>query len=419
MFESHSRKWVQFFESYSRKRVQFCVSYWKKKSSILRVELKKANWKKVQFFKSYWKKKTRALVFDKLFARPRADPRVLFHTLLRSSAALPRRCAGWSAGLTSATCVPSSHCAWRSFCFPRTLVILLWWSAWVRMRSCFACFAPASGSWSRRSCVATLRSCRRCAWPRASWSVGTSRRRLAFADWPVRMSGGACYWWSFLLLPCLCYPRSKNDRLRVRSPLTKPIAEPPGRRSCAPPSCSLWAAPAASMHWFIWSSWLSWLRWCLLLASLDRLVNRPVVSLRLFVHSSCARLHYRGSMSSLGLLHPVSHGSDSSWDCRRVIRRISPSEFDRHDPSVLRGLGALDDRILSLCLGLPLLWELHLFFIERYGAFLRPVHVAKRCVTLFLDVLLHVLHLGPSSFRMAWLVFFGYALLPYPVPWLK
>ena len=61
----------------------------------------------------------------------------------------------------------------------------------------------------------------------------------------------------------------------------------------------------------------------------------------------------------LGLLHPASHGSDSSRDCRRVIRRISPNEFDRHDPSVPRGLGALDDRILSLCLSLPLLWELH------------------------------------------------------------
>ena len=61
---------------------------------------------------------TRALVFDKLFGCPRADPRVLFRTLLQSSAALAHRCAGWSAGLTSATCVPSSHCAWRSL-FPR------------------------------------------------------------------------------------------------------------------------------------------------------------------------------------------------------------------------------------------------------------------------------------------------------------
>ena len=32
----------------------------------------------------------------------------------------------------------------------------------------------------------------------------------------------------------------------------------------------------------------------------------------LFVHPSSARLHYRGSMPSLGLLHSASHGSDSS-----------------------------------------------------------------------------------------------------------
>ena len=66
---------------------------------------------------------------------------------------------------------------------------------------------------------------------------------------------------------------------------------------------------------------------------------------------------------------------------------------------MLRGLGALDDRILSLCLGLPYCGNFTLVFIERCSAFLRPVHVAKRCVTLFRDVLLHVLHLGPISWR--------------------
>ena len=54
--------------------------------------------------------------FDKLFARPRADPRVLFLTILQSSGALARRRAGWFAGLTSTTCVPSGLCAWRSSC---------------------------------------------------------------------------------------------------------------------------------------------------------------------------------------------------------------------------------------------------------------------------------------------------------------
>ena len=54
-----------------------------------------------------------------------------------------------------------------------------------------------------------------------------------------------------------------------------------------------------------------------------------------------------------------------------------------------------------LCLVFPYCGNFTLVFIERYSAFLRPVHVAKRCVTVFLDVLLHVLHLGPSSLRMA------------------
>ena len=66
--------------------------------------------------------------FDKLFARPRADPRVLFLTILQSSAALARRCAGWFAGLTSTTCVPSSHLSVEVTVSspPRSLVILLW-----------------------------------------------------------------------------------------------------------------------------------------------------------------------------------------------------------------------------------------------------------------------------------------------------
>ena len=42
--------------------------------------------------------------------------------------------------------------------------------------------ASASGVHSRRSSVATLRSCRRSVWPCASWSVGTSRRRHARFD---------------------------------------------------------------------------------------------------------------------------------------------------------------------------------------------------------------------------------------------
>ena len=53
---------------------------------------------------------TRGLVSDKLFARPRADPRVLF--LLQSSAALARRCEGRSAGPPASppATVRGGHC---------------------------------------------------------------------------------------------------------------------------------------------------------------------------------------------------------------------------------------------------------------------------------------------------------------------
>ena len=34
-----------------------------------------------------------------------------------------------------------------------------------------------------------------------------------------------------------------------------------------------------------------------------------------------------------GLLRTASHGSDSSWDCRRVIHKTLPNDFDRHDLS--------------------------------------------------------------------------------------
>ena len=53
-----------------------------------------------------------------------------------------------------------------------------------------------------------------------------------------------------------------------------------------------------------------------------------------------------------------------------------------------------------LCVSVfPYCGNFTLVFIERCSAFLRPVHVTKRCATLFRDVLLHVLHLGPSSWR--------------------
>ena len=57
-----------------------------------------------------------------------------------------------------------------------------------------------------------------------------------------------------------------------------------------------------------------------------------------------------------------------------------------------------------------------LLFIEWLCVFLHLVHVAMRCVTLFLDVQLHVLQLVPCLLRMVWLNFFVYALLPHCAP---
>ena len=48
----------------------------------------------------------------------------------------------------------------------------------------------------------------------------------------------------------------------------------------------------------------------------------------------------------LGLCQPALHGRDSSWDCRRVLHRISPNEFDRHGPS---DLGLHSSRCAQLC----------------------------------------------------------------------
>ena len=94
------------------------------------------------------------------------------------------------------------------------------------MRPCFACFASASGSRSRRSSVATLRSCRRCAWPRASWSVALLDVSLLIdrSAEPVAVE--------LLAPPVFVLSPFKHYRRRVRSPLTKPIARPPCPRSC-------------------------------------------------------------------------------------------------------------------------------------------------------------------------------------------
>ena len=110
------------------------------------------------------------------------------------------------------------------------------------MRSWFGFLRFGLRGWLPPKLCATLRSCRRCVWLCASWSAGTSRRRHARIDRSVYMSGGACFCWSHVLLPCLCCPRSKHVQRRVWSLLANiPSARPCGR-SFAPelltPSCS-------------------------------------------------------------------------------------------------------------------------------------------------------------------------------------
>ena len=141
----------------------------------------------------------------------------------------------------------------------------------------------------------------------------------------------------------------------------------------------------------------------------------PALSTSSAASGRCSRNPSRGLLRAAHsevLLSPRCIGSSDRADCADAffwpvsidlcIVLLSHCDSSSTPPAhafatstVLGGLGALDDRILSLCLALPLLWEnFTLVFTERYSAFLRPVHVAKRCVTLFLDVLLHVLHPG-------------------------
>ena len=114
------------------------------------------------------------------------------------------------------------------------------------MRSCFA-FALASRvdstkAVSESAYVTRSRSCPRCVWVRASWSVGNSRRRHACADRPVRMSGGV-----LLLLPFLCRPHQAR-------PAPRPVAarECPSRGLfeglVTPPSCSVVAVATPRLH---------------------------------------------------------------------------------------------------------------------------------------------------------------------------
>ena len=109
----------------------------------------------------------------------------------------------------------------------------------------------------------------------------------------------------------------------------------------------------------------------------------PVASLRLFVHPSSARLQLRGlgvtacTWVTVCFLSSVVHLTS----CSRT-KKTSPcsSSSDTVPFSTL-------------------------FTLQR------------DVLPCFFDVLLHVLHLGSISLRLVWLIFFGYALLPYRVSW--
>ena len=98
---------------------------------------------------------------------------------------------------------------------------------------------------------ATLRSCRRCGWLCASWSAGTTRRRRARIDRPVYMPGGACYCGVLCSSrACAVLAASTSSAASGRCSRLYTIARP-CVRSFAPPSCSLRAAPVASLRLYV------------------------------------------------------------------------------------------------------------------------------------------------------------------------
>ena len=85
----------------------------------------------------------------------------------------------------------------------------------------------------------------------------------------------------------------------------------------------------------------------------------------------------------LWLLRPASQRSDSSEDCRRVIHKTLPNDFDRHDPSVLRGLDGEDLSLWRFLSSMSLrnldLLDHQLTSSWMVGFFLCPVSVTFCC----------------------------------------
>ena len=80
----------------------------------------------------------------------------------------------------------------------------------------------------------------------------------------------------------------------------------------------------------------------------DSLVLRPTaLSFAAWPRACCTLKHPLSDLRRpLGLCHPVSHGPDSSWDCRRVLHWIPPNEPDQHGPS---GHGLHSSRCTQPC----------------------------------------------------------------------
>ena len=55
-------------------------------------------------------------------------------------------------------------------------------------------------------------------------------------------------------------------------------------------------------------------------------------------------LRHREHVLSTRIASPASHGSDFSWDCRRVLHQIPPNEIDQHGPT---GLGLHPSRCIQ------------------------------------------------------------------------
>ena len=134
---------------------------------------------------------------------------VLTHTF---SCARSFTCCAWCAGLTSTTPLP---------CAARGGRLLQFFASTPPSQCGCGCdgalsvpLRPPGSTPAEAQVVATLRSCRRCAWPRASWSVGST---LALIDRSACLVEPLSLIEPFCCFPCLCRPHKAR-------PAPRPIA---------------------------------------------------------------------------------------------------------------------------------------------------------------------------------------------------